>query len=131
MTRQRFGSVGLCITILMLTFVCAAQAADKCPDGLGTLNGSYLHTFDGFGYHIEKTSVTSASAAFVAAGRTTFDGAGNLEATDTASLGGLIFDRAVTGVYTLDKATCLGTVTVGAGSPTAQIVAAPNGSEMY
>ncbi|MEW6207828.1 MAG: hypothetical protein AB1631_05635 [Acidobacteriota bacterium] len=101
-----------------------------------TLNGSYRYIFNGNGFATAAAPPrpTGATAPFAAAGIVTFNGDGTLSGADTASLVGTILNRAYTGTYTVN-ADCSGFISLDfyspfTGSGPANIVVAPDGSEM-
>jgi hypothetical protein len=68
-------------------------SAQQTPGGTctdATLNGAY-------GYAIEGWTVSSSIAPFADSGQLTADGAGHLSGADTASAGGTIIGRTLSG----------------------------------
>jgi hypothetical protein len=87
-----------------------AQEDTPQPCSVATLNGRYGLTFSGFG---TNGAVPAPITAFIPAageGLVTFDGNGNLSASETVSNGGLIFPVNVPGTYTVNS-DCTGSFT--------------------
>lgn len=121
------------LLIAVVFIACSGCAWAQCPLSAATLEGTYLHTFQGNGYvPFPKDPLPSAAGAlFVAAGQTTFDGAGQVVWRDSASLGGLpILNREFAGHYEIDTATCLGIISAPGFGEVARIVASPDGNEV-
>lgn len=118
--------------ITVVFVLCSGPVWAQCPMETATLDGTYLHTFQGNGYvPVPKDPLPSAAGApFVAAGQTMFDGDGQGVWHDSASLGGLpILNREVPFNYELN-ADCRGVITSPLIGEVARIVAAPDGSEV-
>jgi len=75
-----------------------------------TLNGRYGLTFSGYSTTGAVPALTSASIPVVGGGLVTFDGNGNLSASETVNLGGLIEPVNVSGTYAVNS-DCTGTFT--------------------
>ena len=73
-----------------------------------TLNGRYGLTFSGYSTTGAVPALTSASIPVAGGGLVTFDGNGNLSASETVNLGGLILPVNVPGTYTVNS-DCTGT----------------------
>jgi hypothetical protein len=84
------------------------ETLEACSDA--TLNGRYGLTFSGYSTTGAVPALTSASIPVVGGGVVTFDGNGNLSASETVNLGGLIEPVNVTGTYAVNS-DCTGTFT--------------------
>ena len=87
-----------------------AQDVDLERCSAATLNGRYALTFSGYSTTGAVPALTSASIPVVGGGLVTFDGNGNLSASETVNLGGLIEPVNVTGTYAVNS-DCTGTFT--------------------
>ena len=85
-----------------------AQDVDLERCSAATLNGRYALTFSGYSTTGAVPALTSASIPVVGGGLVTFDGNGNLSASETVSIGGLITPVNVPGTYTVNS-DCTGT----------------------
>src|SRR6266550_4089890 len=77
-----------------------------CSDA--TLNGTYALTFSGFTTRGPVPAAINNFTPVAGGGLVTFDGNGNLSASETVSVGGLISPVNVPGTYTVDS-DCTGT----------------------
>jgi len=87
-----------------------AQEDTPQPCSVATLNGRYGLTFSGFA---TNGAVPAPITAFIPAageGLVTFDGNGNLSASETVSFGGLVMPVNVSGTYTVNS-DCTGSFT--------------------
>ena len=75
-----------------------------------TLNGRYGVTFRGFTTNAAVPASITAFVPIIGGGLVTFDGNGNLTASETVSLGGLILPVNVPGTYTVNS-DCTGSLT--------------------
>jgi len=105
-----------------------AQEDTPQPCSVATLNGRYGLTFSGF---TTNGAVLAPITAFIPAageGLVTFDGNGNLSASETVSVGGLISPVNVPGTYTVNS-DCTGSFIT---TPNAQLnlVIVRNGREI-
>jgi len=84
------------------------EALQTCS--AATLNGRYGLTFSGYSTTGAVPALTSASIPVAGGGLVTFDGNGNLSASETVNLGGLILPVNVPGTYTVNS-DCTGSFT--------------------
>jgi hypothetical protein len=87
-----------------------AQEEELQACSAATLNGRYGLTFSGYSTTGAVPALTSASIPVAGGGLVTFDGKGNLSASETVNLGGLIEPVDVTGTYTVNS-DCTGSFT--------------------
>jgi len=73
-----------------------------------TLNGTYALTFSGFTTRGPVPAAINAFTPIAGGGLVTFDGNGNVSASETVSIGGLITPVNVPGTYTVNS-DCTGT----------------------
>ncbi len=97
-----------------------------CSDA--TLNGTYALTFSGFSTRGAVPAVINNFTPVAGGGLVTFDGHGNVSASETVSVGGLITPVNVPGTYTVNS-DCTGTFIT---TPNAQLnlVILRNGREI-
>jgi hypothetical protein len=86
----------------------AEEGQEACS--LETLNGRYGLSFSGFGTRGPVPAGIDAFFPVSGAGLVTFDGAGNLYAAETVSIGGKVAPVNVPGTYTVNS-DCTGTFT--------------------
>ena len=84
------------------------EALQACS--AATLNGTYGLTFSGFTTNGAVPAPITAFIPIIGGGLVTFDGSGNLSASETVSLGGLILPVNVPGTYTVNS-DCTGSLT--------------------
>jgi len=77
-----------------------AQEVDLEGCRAATLNGRYGITFTGYSTNGAVPAPITGSITVAGVGVVTFDGNGNLSASETVNLGGLITPVNVTGTYT-------------------------------
>jgi hypothetical protein len=82
------------------------EARETCS--AATLDGTYALTFSGFSTGGPVPAAINAFIPVAGAGLVTFDGNGNLSASETVSIGGLITPVNVPGTYTVNS-DCTGT----------------------
>ena len=82
------------------------EALEACS--AATLNGTYVLTFSGFFTRGPVPGAINAFTPVAGGGLVTFDGNGNLSASETVSIGGLISAVDVPGTYTVNS-DCTGT----------------------
>ena len=87
-----------------------AQEVDLEGCSAATLNGRYGLTFSGFSTTGALPAPVSTSIPVAGGGLVTFDGNGNLSASETVNFGGLILPVNVTGTYTVNP-DCTGSFT--------------------
>ncbi len=85
-----------------------AQEVDLRGCSAATLNGTYALTFSGFSTRGPVPAAINNFTPVAGGGLVTFDGNGNLSASETVSVGGLISPVNVPGTYTVDS-DCTGT----------------------
>ena len=107
-----------------------AQEVDRDRESCGaaTLNGTYALTFSGFFTRGPVPGAINNFTPVAGGGLVTFDGNGNLSASETVSIGGLITPVNVPGTYTVNS-DCTGTFIT---TPNAQLnlVILRNGREI-
>jgi hypothetical protein len=84
------------------------EALEACS--AATLNGTYALTFSGFTTRGPVPAAISNFTPVAGGGLVTFDGDGNLSASETVSVGGLVNPVNTTGTYTVNS-DCTGTFT--------------------
>jgi hypothetical protein len=82
------------------------EAREACS--AATLDGTYVLTFSGFSTTGPVPAATNAFIPVAGGGLVTFDGNGNLSASETVSIGGLITPVNIPGTYTVNS-DCTGT----------------------
>ena len=87
-----------------------AQEVDLRGCSAATLNGTYALTFSGFSTRGPVPAAINNFTPVAGGGLVTFDGNGNLSASETVNLGGLIEPVNVTGTYAVNS-DCTGTFT--------------------
>jgi len=87
-----------------------AQDVDLEGCSATTLNGRYGLTFTGYSTNGAVPAPITGSITVAGVGLVTFDGNGNLSASETVNLGGLIMPVNVTGTYTVNS-DCTGSFT--------------------
>jgi hypothetical protein len=87
-----------------------AQEVDLEGCSAATLNGRYGLTFGGYSTNGAVPAPISAFVPVAGGGLVTFDGNGNLSASETVNSGGLVVPVNVTGTYTVNS-DCTGTFT--------------------
>jgi hypothetical protein len=104
----------------------AQEEAQGCS--AATLKGTYVLTFSGFFTRGPVPGAINAFTPVAGGGLVTFDGNGNLSASETVSIGGLITPVNVPGTYTVNS-DCTGTFIT---TPNAQLnlVILRNGKEV-
>lgn len=102
-----------------------ARATKGCS--LETLEGRYGLTFSGFTTRGTVPAPINAFIPVIGGGLVTFDGEGNLSASETVSLGGQIIPVNVPGTYTVNS-DCTGTLTTSAAH--LNLVIVRNGREI-
>jgi hypothetical protein len=85
-----------------------AQEEDLQACSAKTLNGTYALTFSGFSTRGPVPAAINDFTPVAGGGLVTFDGNGNLSASETVSVGGLISPVNVPGTYTVNS-DCTGT----------------------
>jgi hypothetical protein len=101
--------IGLGVTFLGGTLPKVhAQEEDLQACSAATLNGTYALTFSGFFTRGPVPAAINNFTPIAGAGLVTFDGNGNLSASETVSVGGLITPVNVPGTYTVNS-DCTGT----------------------
>jgi hypothetical protein len=102
------------------------EAREACS--AATLNGTYALTFSGFTTRDPIPAAINNFTPVAGGGLVTFDGDGNLSASETVSVGGLISPVNVPGTYTVNS-DCTGTFIT---TPNAQLnlVILRNGKEI-
>jgi hypothetical protein len=80
-----------------------AQEDTLQPCSVATLNGTYSLTFSGFFTRGPVPAAISNFTPIAGGGLVTFDGNGNLSASETVSVGGLISPVNVPGTYTVNS----------------------------
>jgi len=118
--------------ILSLIAFASASAAAQCSNA--TIVGTYRYLWTGhgsFGGGAEPPLRPNGPfTPFAAVGLATFNADGTSSNTDTVQIAGGVFNRNFTNTFQVG-ADCRGTITVqGATEPTANIVVAPDGSEI-
>jgi len=80
------------------------HAQEEAREGCSaeTLNGTYALTFSGFSTRAPVPAAINNFTPVAGAGLVTFDGNGNLSASETVSVGGLISPVNVPGTYTVN-----------------------------
>jgi hypothetical protein len=121
----------LSVAVILMAFTCGSAAA-QCSNA--TVVGTYRYLWTGygsFGAGGENTLRPNGPfTPFAAVGLTNFNADGTSSNTDTIQLAGGVFSRSFTNTFQIG-ADCRGTITVqGASEPTANIVVAPDGSEI-
>ena len=124
--------LNLMAAVVLLTVTCSSAEA-QCSNA--TASGSYRYLWTGygsFGAGGEHTLRPNGPfTPFAAVGLSIFNGDGTSSNVDTVNLAGGFFNRNFTNTYQIGS-DCHGTVTVqGATEPTAHIVVAPDGSEIF
>ena len=135
---------GICPTHIVVErlsrFICALTFETACRDGgvakyrylhacsARTLNGTYALTFSGFTTRGPVPAAINNFTPVAGGGLVTFDGNGNVSASETVSVGGLISPVNVPGTYTVNS-DCTGTFIT---TPNAQLnlVILRNGKEI-
>ena len=84
------------------------EALEACS--AATLNGTYTLTFSGFTTRGPVPAAINNFTPVAGGGLVTFDGDGNLSASETVSVGGLVNPVNTTGTYTVNS-DCTGTFT--------------------
>src|SRR5262245_56631496 len=117
---------------ICLLAVGSASAAAQCSNA--TVLGTYRYLWTGYGSFGGSPEPplrpNGPFTPFASVGLTTFNADGTSSNTDTVQLAGGVFTRSFTNTYQVG-ADCRGTITVqGATEPTANIVVAPDGSEI-
>jgi hypothetical protein len=84
------------------------EALEACS--AATLNGTYALTFSGFTTRGPVPAAINNFTPVAGGGLVTFDGDGNLSASETVSVGGLVNPVNTTGTYTVNS-DCTGTFT--------------------
>jgi hypothetical protein len=84
------------------------EALEACS--AATLNGTYALTFSGFTTRGPVPAAINNFTPVVGGGLVTFDGDGNLSASETVSVGGLVNPVNTAGTYTVNS-DCTGTFT--------------------
>lgn len=84
------------------------EAREACS--AATLNGTYALTFSGFTTRDPIPAAINNFTPVAGGGLVTFDGDGNLSASETVSVGGLVNPVNTTGTYTVNS-DCTGTFT--------------------
>jgi hypothetical protein len=84
------------------------EALEACS--AATLNGTYALTFSGFTTRGSVAAAINNFTPVAGGGLVTFDGDGNLSASETVSVGGLVNPVNTTGTYTVNS-DCTGTFT--------------------
>jgi len=118
------------VTLLGLSCV---SAAAQCSNA--TASGVYRYIWTGYGSfgaagQIVPPRPNGPFTPFAAVGLATFNGDGTSSNVDTVQVAGVVFNRTFTNTYQIES-DCRGTVTAqGASAPTANIVVAPDGSEI-
>ena len=87
-----------------------AQEDTPQPCSVATLNGRYGLTFSGFATNGVVPAPITAFIPAAGEGLVTFDGNGNLSASETVSFGGLVMPVNVSGTYTVNS-DCTGSFT--------------------
>src|SRR6266849_10401226 len=87
-----------------------AQEVDLEGCSAATLNGRYGLTFSGYSTNGALPALISASIPVAGGGLVTFDGNGNLSASETVNLGGKILSVNLPGTYTVNS-DCTGSLT--------------------
>ena len=106
------------------------HAQDEAPQACSaaTLNGRYGLTFRGFTTNAAVPAPITAFVPIIGGGLVTFDGNGNLSASETVSLGGLILPVNVPGTYTVNS-DCTGSLTTSRAH--LNLVIVRNGGEIW
>lgn len=84
------------------------EALEACS--AATLNGTYALTFSGLSTRSPVPAAINAFIPVAGRGLATFDGNGNVSASETVSVGGLVNPVNATGTYTVNS-DCTGTFT--------------------
>lgn len=118
--------------ILSLIAFASASAAAQCSNA--TIVGTYRYLWTGYGSFGGSAEPplrpNGPFTPFAAVGLSTFNADGTSSNTDTVQIAGGVFNRSFTNTFQVG-ADCRGTITVqGATEPTANIVVAPDGSEI-
>ena len=87
-----------------------AQEEDLQACSARTLNGTYALTFSGFSTRGPVPAAINDFTPVAGGGLVTFDGNGNLSASETVSFGGLVMPVNVSGTYTVNS-DCTGSFT--------------------
>jgi len=119
-------------TLVTLATVREAAFA-QCSNA--TVSGTYRYIWTGSGSFgaaggIVPPRPNGPFTPFAAVGLATFNGDGTSSNVDTVQVAGIVLNRSFTNTYQIGS-DCRGTVTAqGASAPTANIVVAPDGSEI-